>query len=501
MAGSDGGELESVAVPSPMLNSNGPPPFLAKTYDIVDDPSTDSIVSWGPNNNSFIVWDPPEFGKHLLPNYFKHNNFNSFVRQLNTYGFRKVDPDRWEFANEGFLRGQRHLLRSIVRRKPTHGQTQQPQLHGQSSTVGACVEVGKFGLEEEVERLKRDKNVLMQELVRLRQQQQTTDTQLQAMVQRLHGMEQRQQQVMSFLSKAVNSPGFLAQFVQQQNESSRLITEGNKKRRLRPDVVPEEHPVTSADGQIVKYEPLMNDGSTAMFSRMMLDPSHQLKTLSDDSRSILISDASSSCKAVGHKSAPVCMSGVTSTSGLSYLPSVMGFTAVGPSTSMAEIQSLPVSVTSDAVKTTRFPEISPLVGSQEFSAVNLSSKNMLMHESGLQVAPEGSVDNSIFLPPPSLTMDENMFLDIDSFSPDSDVIWDSSLIDEILKSTDPSGGQFLISSPLATNAEEMKSTPPAACRDSQQIYYAQPLENGGSNLQMQDLTEQMELLSSNTKKV
>ncbi|KAK1379089.1 Heat shock transcription factor A1c1 [Heracleum sosnowskyi] len=493
---------ESVAVPSPMLNTNGPAPFLAKTYDLVDDPSTDSIVSWGPTNNSFIVWDPPEFGKHLLPKYFKHNNFNSFVRQLNTYGFRKVDPDRWEFANEGFLRGQRHLLRSIVRRKPAHGQTQQPQQpHGQSSTVGACVEVGKFGLEEEVERLKRDKNVLMQELVRLRQQQQTTDTQLQAMVQRLHGMEQRQQQMMSFLSKAVNSPGFLAQFVQQQNESSRLITEGNKKRRVKTDVIPDDHPVTPADGQIVKYQPLMNDGSTAMFSRMMLDASHQLKTLSDDSRNILVTDVSSSCNAVDHESAPVCMSGVTPTSGLSYMPSVMGVAAVGSLTSMAEIQSLPVGVTSDAVKTTRFPDISPLVGSQELSAVNLSSKNMPMHESRLQVAPEGIVDNSVFLPPTSLTMDENMFLDIDSFSPDSDVIWDSSLIDDILKSTDPLGRQSPLSNPLATNCEAMESTPPAASQDSQQIYHAQPLENGGSKFQMQDLTQQMELLSSNAKKV
>ncbi|KAL0326652.1 UNVERIFIED_CONTAM: Heat shock factor protein HSF8 [Sesamum angustifolium] len=160
-------------------------------------------------------------------------------------GFRKVDPDRWEFANEGFLRGQKHLLKSISRRKPAHGQPQhQQQPNGQSSAVGPCVEVGKFGLEEEVERLKRDKNVLMQELVRLRQQQQSTDGQLQAMVQRLQGMEQRQQQMMSFLAKAVNSPGFLAQFMQQPSDGSRRITEANKKRRLKQDGVSDDDSVT-----------------------------------------------------------------------------------------------------------------------------------------------------------------------------------------------------------------------------------------------------------------
>ncbi|KAG4939700.1 hypothetical protein JHK82_045422 [Glycine max] len=94
-----------------------PTPFLTKTYQLVDDQSIDDVISWNDDGSTFIVWNPTVFARDLLPKFFKHNNFSSFVRQLNTYGFRKVVPDRWEFSNDYFRRGEKRLLCEIQRRK------------------------------------------------------------------------------------------------------------------------------------------------------------------------------------------------------------------------------------------------------------------------------------------------------------------------------------------------------------------------------------------------
>lgn len=73
--------------------TKSPAPFLLKTYDLLqgvtptvtDQTNGHRIVSWNGDGTGFVVWSPDEFSEILLPRYFKHNNFSSFVRQLNTY--------------------------------------------------------------------------------------------------------------------------------------------------------------------------------------------------------------------------------------------------------------------------------------------------------------------------------------------------------------------------------------------------------------------------------
>ncbi|OVA02500.1 Heat shock factor (HSF)-type [Macleaya cordata] len=225
---------------------------------MVDDPLTDSIISWSPSNDNFIIWDMTAFQRDLLPKYFKHSNFSSFMRQLNTYGFRKSDPDRWEFGNNGFVKGQKHLLRDINRRKHPQGLSQKESQQNKTYVV-PCVEVGMFGLHQEVEILKRDKNVLMQELVKCRQHQRSTECELHCLRQRIKGMEKSQQQMLSLLVMAMQSPGFLAQLVQQKEKNWRMADTRKKRRLPALGKTKEDGEPEASEGQIVRYQPLTNE--------------------------------------------------------------------------------------------------------------------------------------------------------------------------------------------------------------------------------------------------
>jgi heat shock transcription factor len=74
-----------------------------------------------------IVLNPEKLTHDLIPRFFKHSNYASFVRQLNMYGFRKVShvlqgalksstPDVTEFQNPNFIRGRPDLLEHVKRK-------------------------------------------------------------------------------------------------------------------------------------------------------------------------------------------------------------------------------------------------------------------------------------------------------------------------------------------------------------------------------------------------
>lgn len=183
-----------------LCSSNALPPFIAKIYEMVDDSSTNSIVSWSQSNRSFIVWDSLEFARDLLPKYFKHSNFSSFIRQLNTYGFRKIDPEQWEFANDDFVRGQPHLLKNIHRRKPVHSHS------GQGSSQSPLAEIERQGYKDDIERLKSEKESLHLELYRHKQEQEALELQLKSMTEHVKLVEQHHKSMISILARALQKP-------------------------------------------------------------------------------------------------------------------------------------------------------------------------------------------------------------------------------------------------------------------------------------------------------
>eukprot|EP00602_Paraphysomonas_sp_CaronLab_P006591 CAMPEP_0185035024 /NCGR_PEP_ID=MMETSP1103-20130426/25689_1 /TAXON_ID=36769 /ORGANISM="Paraphysomonas bandaiensis, Strain Caron Lab Isolate" /LENGTH=441 /DNA_ID=CAMNT_0027571927 /DNA_START=134 /DNA_END=1459 /DNA_ORIENTATION=+ len=104
--------------------------FLTKTYGIFSDKAHQDICGWGPNGDTIQVRKIDEFSKKILPKYFKHSNFQSFVRQLNMYDFHKTvqDPGNGEFQHVYFLKDRPDLLHLIKRKANSRSAEGKPKL-------------------------------------------------------------------------------------------------------------------------------------------------------------------------------------------------------------------------------------------------------------------------------------------------------------------------------------------------------------------------------------
>lgn len=175
-------------------------------------------------------------------------------------GFRKIDSDRWEFANEGFIRGKRHLLKNIRRRK-----SPQAQLTG--SHAGPSSEIAMPGLESEVERLRKQKSFLMQKVAGLQQKHCGTIQRMELVNERIKAAEQRQKKMVSFLAKLFQNPEFLAHLMSKKDQRDigvpRIMRKFLKHQQREPS-----RSDSSMGGQIAKYR----SGSENLIASSLLSP-------------------------------------------------------------------------------------------------------------------------------------------------------------------------------------------------------------------------------------
>ncbi|CAO3636553.1 unnamed protein product [Mucor hiemalis] len=101
--------------------------FIGKLYSMVEDGRHKNLISWNPSGTSFYVCNAVQFAQEVLPEFFKHSNFSSFVRLLNMYGFHKINKsprgqrgnnenEIWEFSHPKFQHGRSDILKDIKRK-------------------------------------------------------------------------------------------------------------------------------------------------------------------------------------------------------------------------------------------------------------------------------------------------------------------------------------------------------------------------------------------------
>lgn len=95
--------------------------FLIKLYQILEDKNNENVIHWGNDGKYFIIENMYDFIEKILPKYYNHKNYASFVRQLNKYNFHKLKTlgNENAFQNNLFIKGQKELISRIFRKKKT----------------------------------------------------------------------------------------------------------------------------------------------------------------------------------------------------------------------------------------------------------------------------------------------------------------------------------------------------------------------------------------------
>jgi len=87
--------------------------------ETVEKENLTSIISWQPHGRAFRIHNREKFIETVLPRFFGKIKMSSFLRQINLYGFRRIDRglDANGYYHELFLHGKPFLIEGMVRLK------------------------------------------------------------------------------------------------------------------------------------------------------------------------------------------------------------------------------------------------------------------------------------------------------------------------------------------------------------------------------------------------
>lgn len=227
---------------------------------------TSHLIHWNDEGTSFIVTKPEEFSKEILPKFFKHNNFASFVRQLNMYGFHKIPHlhqgvlhphsfmgnESWQFTNPNFRKHQPNLLVNVKRKNtpikpypygPLVAQHQQPLIsdeEGVERTNLSPAEIKR--IIDELQHIRQQQTAISQNLKSIQRDNQVLWTEMMAARQSYQKQQQITNKILQFLA-SLYSIGDKS-ILNSNNKKRRLILQNKKNANLLPSQLkPQQKPL------------------------------------------------------------------------------------------------------------------------------------------------------------------------------------------------------------------------------------------------------------------
>ena len=87
------------------------------------------IATWDEDGESFTIFNKEMLAQKEIPKFFRHSNYSSFARGLNSYMFRRESMANenngisHRYSHPNFLRGKPEILQLIVPRRNRHSST------------------------------------------------------------------------------------------------------------------------------------------------------------------------------------------------------------------------------------------------------------------------------------------------------------------------------------------------------------------------------------------